>query len=388
MNKLKALSLLFIASISIISCDNDETTDMNVSKSDKSTSISDIAIDFVQGVTETDNPVSRAINALTIESIKKVPLSQVTNLPMTRSASDNYETDTIVAASLSNSKGTVVLIKDDINILPIAYFKKENGIDIEEALTDTTSDLSFLLQSTIDNAVSDNVLKSATNQNNIIVERLAPKCKVSWHQRSPYNRYCFTSDGKQAVAGCVAIAGAQALSVLQPKMSMITSWDEVIKQYPTEKATDEIARMVSYIGKQTGMKYGVDASGTKADKLVSLFSKYGISNYGGSKIINVLKTNHGVIVISGYRAKHGWGTWKHYVDGHAFIADGYVKYNRQNDPYYLHLNYGWGTYYNKEVYLLSSRGRWVDDEARQAYGIIYPHEMKFFSCTYPIEKKW
>lgn len=361
---------------------------MSVSKSDITKVISDIAIEFVQGITETDDLASRAVNTTTIDNITKVPLTQVSNLQLTRSTSDNYVADTVVAASLSNRKGTVILIKDNIDILPIAYFKKENDVNIEEVLTDTTSDLSFLLQSTIDDAVSDKVLKSATSQNNNIIEHLTPKCKVSWHQRSPYNRYCFTSDGKQAVAGCVAIAGAQALSVLQPKMSMISSWDEATKQYPTNKAIDEIARLVNYIGKQTGMKYGVNASGTKADKLVSLFSVYGINNYGGSNIINVLKTNHGIVVISGYRAKHGWGPWKHYVDGHAFIADGFIKYNRQNDPYYLHLNYGWGNYYNKDVYLLSSQGRWVEDEARQAYGIIYPHKMKFFSYTYPIEKNW
>lgn len=298
---------------------------MSVSKSDITKVISDIAIEFVQGITETDDLASRAVNTTTIDNITKVPLTQVSNLQLTRSTSDNYVADTVVAASLSNRKGTVILIKDNIDILPIAYFKKENDVNIEEVLTDTTSDLSFLLQSTIDDAVSDKVLKSATSQNNNIIEHLTPKCKVSWHQRSPYNRYCFTSDGKQAVAGCVAIAGAQALSVLQPKMSMISSWDEATKQYPTNKAIDEIARLVNYIGKQTGMKYEVNASGTKADKLVSLFSVYGINNYGGSNIINVLKTNHGIVVISGYRAKHGWGPWKHYVDGHAFIADGYIK---------------------------------------------------------------
>ena len=133
---------------------------MSVSKSDITKVISDIAIEFVQGITETDDLASRAVNTTTIDNITKVPLTQVSNLQLTRSTSDNYVADTVVAASLSNRKGTVILIKDNIDILPIAYFKKENDVNIEEVLTDTTSDLSFLLQSTIDDAVSDKVLKS------------------------------------------------------------------------------------------------------------------------------------------------------------------------------------------------------------------------------------
>lgn len=133
MKTLKTLLFIFIASISIMSCDNDETTDMSVSKSDITKVISDIAIEFVQGITETDDLASRAVNTTTIDNITKVPLTQVSNLQLTRSTSDNYVSDTVVAASLSNRKGTVILIKDNIDILPIAYFKKKMTLILKKS---------------------------------------------------------------------------------------------------------------------------------------------------------------------------------------------------------------------------------------------------------------
>lgn len=171
-------------------------------------------------------------------------------------------------------------------------------------------------------------------------------------------------------------------------MSMITSWSEVTKQYPTSEAIDQIARLVSYIGQQTGMKYGTKSSGTKTSRLASLFTEYGIIDYGDDKSIEVLKTTNGIIVISGYRAKHGWGPWKHYVDGHAFLADGYVKYDKGDDPYYLHLNYGWGPAYNKDVYVLSSQKEWDEEKGWKAYRTIFPHKIDFYTFTYPYEKNW
>ena len=70
--------------------------------------------------------------------------------------------------------------------------------------------------------------------------------KLAWNQHAPYNRYCFTESGQQALAGCVAIAAAQALTVLQPSnFPGITSWEEIVKPNPSAAATDEIAHSCS-----------------------------------------------------------------------------------------------------------------------------------------------
>ncbi|MDD6854098.1 MAG: C10 family peptidase [Prevotella sp.] len=383
MSKLKLLILILFSSFLIVSCEDDSTLSV-VTKTETKDIVSQVACEFANSINSSES-TTRALSSISVVSLSKLALNR--NSAWTR-ASISSE-DTIYSASLSDNKGSVILIKRASNVLPLAYFRDEKELDLKEILSDTISDKAFVIQSVIEDVSANNSLANINaSQDYSVVERLLPKCKVSWSQDSPYNRYCFTSDGKQAKAGCVAIAGAQALSVLQPKMSIISSWENAIATNPSSQAINEVARLVSYIGKQTGMKYGVSSSGTKADKLVGLFAKYGITNYGGAQNINVLKTKHGIIVISGYRAKHGWGPWKHYVDGHAFIADGYVKYNRAKDPYYMHLNYGWGNFYNKDVYVLSSKGRWDEEKGRETYGTIFPHKIKFFAFTFPSEKNW
>lgn len=79
---------------------------------------------------------------------------------------------------------------------------------------------------------------------------------------------------------------------------------------------------------------------------------------------------------------------EHYVDGHAFIADGYVKYENMKDPYYLHLNMGWGPEYNFNIYVLTSKKHWDKEQGEKYYGKIFPHKLRYGSFTYPNEKNW
>lgn len=290
------------------------------------------------------------------------------------------------AISMCNNEGTVIVASNDSGSKPLAYFQDENDLDLQQVLADSVSDLAFIIRSVI----AENEVKpiSQVSANYEIGERLAPKCKVSWTQNSPYNKYCFTKDGKQALAGSVAVAGAQALTVLRPHISFVSSWEDIIKPFPSSKAADEIARLVSYVGQKTGMDYGDDFSVTEAAKLIGFFTQYNINCYGQNNVIDVLKTQHGIVVASGYSTRHGWGTAKDYLYGHTFVADGYIKYNNMKDPYYLHLNYGMGKFYNKNVYVLSANKNWDLDLANKTYGKAYPYRLMFYTFCYPSEKNW
>lgn len=339
----------------------------------------DAAIKFVNDVngnrqTRSDGIVVKSVNKMT------------TRNRITRT--DN-EIRNIYSVVFDNNLGSAVVLGLNDTYIPIAYFQNEYELNINSCIADSLSEIGVLINHIVDVALYDDFDTKFTRStgDNEIVERLAPKCKVSWHQYSPYNRYCFTKKGEQAVAGCVAIAGAQAMTVLRPQMEQITSWDEVVKPYPSSEAIDEIATLVHFIGEEVNMDYGVNESGAKRTDLVKLIKSYGIVDYDAARAIDVLKTEHGVIVIGGYRAVHGWGPWEHYVDGHAFIADGYIKYATGSDPYYMHLNYGWGADDNKNVYMLSSKKHWAED-AKDTYRKIFPHDLKYASLTYPSEKNW
>lgn len=380
-------SMLMLMAFTFTSCvEDDDFTTKSDSKPNKESLISQTAIDFAKsinnrGVTRTTLEGSNHLHSISVQELDlkcgKAQTRSIQNAPQ------------FYAVSLSANNGTVLVASQNDKTMPVAYFMKENNFDAEKLMRDSVSDLGFLVQ-TIINENSDRNLtafKNGTDENTII-ERIAPKCKVAWDQDAPYNRYCYTSTGQQAVAGCVAIAAGQALTVLQPNnFPGITSWEEIVKPYPSAAAIDEIAHLVRYIGEETNMNYGTESSGTKVTPS-KLFKKYGIVDYDCGRVIDVLNTQHGVIYITGFSIKHGWGPWKHYIDGHAFIADGYIKYNRENDPYYLHLNYGWGVPYLKDVYLLSANKHWKRDEAKQIYPHIYPHKLYYYSYTYENEKTW
>lgn len=386
--KLSVLSLLFLLFVS--SCTDDNIESMSTNSNLKKNEIEEISIKFASSII--DNHGTRSFNhgTLQIQSINKLACSTLT----TRTNTSYASKDTAISVSFDNNQGTVILLKNQSDILPIAFFSRESNINLNKEIKDTTSEMSFLIQQTmVENSGKVTAVNSFKAEENLeIVERLNPKCKVAWHQGAPYNKYCPLIDGQRAAAGCVAIAGAQAITVLQPPMPAVKSWETLINATPWDTDTtaiNQVAELISSTGLGVGMNYGIKSSGAQTENLSNLFAQFGIKDYDCDRAIDVLKTKHGVIVVSGYRATHGWGPWKHYVDGHAFIADGYIKYNEGDDPYYLHVNYGAGdgnAY--RDVYLLSARKSWKEDEARKIYDPLFVKGIKYFSYTYENEANW
>lgn len=378
---------MFGSIMSLVSCsDSDEyAIEQNEFAKTPVDMIDRVAINFAKNVNCGDETRSVVSNSVSVIDKDSIIISNSTR-------SGDAEGIKLYAVSMTGDNGSIVIAQRGDNIRPLFYFPNEKTVDLNALYNDeyNESDISYLAQGVTFNYTEDGVLipsdKAADAK---IIERLEPKCNVFWHQGSPYNRYCFTSKGEQAVAGCVAIAGAQAMTVLRPNVPEISSWEEVVKDAPSEKAQDEIAKLIARIGKDTGMNYGTEASGTKTEKLSPIFSNYGIKDYDAGRAVNVLKTPRGVIVVSGYRAQHGWGPTTHYVDGHAFLADGYIRFTG-DDYYYFHVNYGWGKYYRdqKTAYLLTSKKTWDKEHADEIYGMCFPKKLKYYTYAYESEKNW
>ena len=381
-------SMLMFITLTFTSCtENEDFTTKPDSKPNSENYISQTAIDFAKSIKHQAATRTMLSSSNSLYSLSVQELNLKNQFVQTRSTETTPKFYTV---ALSENSGTVLVAAKDNKAMPLAYFMKENNLDTDKLLKDTLSDLSFLVQ-TIINENSDITITASSNgtDENTIIEHKAPKCKVAWHQRAPYNMYCLTPSGKQAKAGCVAVAAAQALTVLRPNnFPGITSWEEIIKPNPNAATIDKIARLIRYIGGVTGIKYGTEASGTSKTPS-KLFKEYGIVDYDCGRVIDVLNTQHGIVYITGFRAKHGWGPWRHHVDGHAFLADGYVRYNRSDDPYYLHLNYGWGPdYYAKDVYLLSANKHWNEKEAKETDNTTFPHKLYYYTYAYENEKFW
>lgn len=380
-----SLTMLFMALVITPSCDKSEfnellplTTEVNIHEEE----IEDAAIDFVNTlITPT-----RTANSLSVQEIKTIDLHQ------TRT---DVKTPNFYSVSLNDSKGTVIMFEKSNDIKPLAYFRNEFNIDFDSVLQDTISDFSFIVQNLIDEAICLDIdsMPNTTRSGETIEKRVEPKCKVWWSQDAPYNYYCKDSDGNTAKAGCVAIAGAQALTVLQPKMPEVedicsnsTPWNFMNRDIEPDWAnTYAIATFVKFVGDHCNTHYGKNSTSGSVSKLSKWFKEYDIYDYDAKGAVDVLNTEHGVIVANGYRSVHGWGPWEHVVDGHTFLADGYVY---TGGTYYFHLNYGWGKEIAKkakDAYVLTSKKVWNIDEAREIYGTLYRNQLYYYSYAYRSE---
>lgn len=353
-----------------------------------------IVQEAIMFVSSLDDGTTRSGSAYSVNSIQKMNLETAGDTRV----DDSLAVPDFYSVGLKDEMGTVILAEKGNTIKPLAYFQGENDLDINEVLEDTTSTLSFIVKVLVEQNLDmeeSNVVSDTRAVTNTIVERLEPKCKVYWHQHAPFNKYCFTDKGAQAVAGCVAIAGAQALTVLQPREPLISSWDAVIAEYyyyfSNTEVTKEVARLIAEIGAKIHTNYGETSSGAQKSDLIKHFKdKYGVVDYDCERAIDVLKTEHGVIIIGGYATKTTkkkfFKKTTTYSNGHAFIADGYVKYGdegkKNDDPYYLHINYGWGNNsYNG--YILSANKNYTEDAGKK-----YIYKITYATLTYPSEKNW
>lgn len=190
-----------------------------------------------------------------------------------------------------------------------------------------------------------------------------PLIEVNWNQPAPFNAYCPRGE---AVAGCVAVAMCQAMSVQRhpsrPVGNMAYScanygylsinfdeeraynWDDIMSG---ANDYDEVARFLYHAGMSVKMDYGEDGSGIPSNQVSrisnALKENFSYSDdvtyhwrdqYGGDwrqLLVNELNAGRAVI----YNAIDSQGGY-----GHSFNIDGYDAGGL------FSVNWGWGGYGN------------------------------------------
>lgn len=193
-------------------------------------------------------------------------------------------------------------------------------------------------------------------------ERVEPLIQVNFNQSKPYNKYCPTAGGKQAIVGCVAVAMSQAMSVQRfpvqpygrksygcPGYGTLTidydkepkyDWDKIISG---SDGWDEAARLMYHAGVAVSMGYGADGSGIPSNQVYLItdalkehfgygpqVTYYWKSSYKGDweqLILNELMAERAVV----YNAIDSKGGY-----GHSFNIDGF------DGDKMFHVNWGWG----------------------------------------------
>lgn len=244
--------------------------------------------------------------------------------------------------------------------------------------------------------------------------QVAPHITCNWHQRDPFNRYCYTDSGQIALAGCGAVAIALAMSRYSypavvdltfegaPCNEITIDWD-ICKSHNRNHGEcgvcDSNALLLREIGERCNMHYGDTASTSVLDSAQVCLTSFGYkfqrhNSFDINPVISSLDQGE-TVIIRGDRIEqttplryvgHRWN-----VDGYYYIeetincykvTDGslireYEGYKKEK-LWYLYFNYGWRNSAYNGYYIAYSRQQ---GEGWYFYEPVDEPVITMFQCT-------
>lgn len=362
------LSKLLLALVFLLaSCSQDELTTPNGVQSDKMeqyAKIVDMACESYNAI----NSCSRFSNSVT--SVYPWLKSDIYSEDyMSRGCDDELPDTLLYIVNFSNNSGSVIVSDNDlfkgiVAIIDEGNINPKDNIDIP--------DVRFYLNS-FREALKTNKINQTTDYSDIaeyiqqptsvadadtnwITSQLCPPLiNAKWGQGNPYNKYCFTSEGNQAVAGCGPIALAQILTYYKYPNSILDytiQWQHLTFTYPTTwDQADNVGKFVHAIGRSVNASYGETATGTSQDVILDFFLNHGFeatesSGFSNENGVHNIK-EYGPFFMSGFNAYagHGWAIDGVHIQTKTINGETSVRF-------LFHCNWGWNGSYNG--YFLSS----------------------------------
>ena len=201
-------------------------------------------------------------------------------------------------------------------------------------------------------------------------EYYAPLLSTTWGQHSPYNNYCFTNNGQQAVAGCMAIAASQIVAYHNYPSSYNShyyDWSAILSSSnvsPSDPvASNSVAHLVHDIGLLIETDYGQNVSTAFFSKIPQCWNAFGYqyeTNYSCifDSLIVDMDNEDPIYMFGGYYDNnniwhgHGWVIDGLAVRSYYFIQPGQYPSNPyptmiKTQSYNLvHCNWGWNGLYD------------------------------------------
>ncbi len=246
---------------------------------------------------------------------------------------------------------------------------------------------------------TNNTIVKTTTGSWTINEKIYPKLKTAWHQRSPFNdavpktRWFFWQSYARGPAGCVPIAIAQIMAYQEFPKNLTCNgysinWSGIKNICTISNKTASgsnydrlaVAQLVSNIGSWCNAVYTPDWAFALPRKARDCMSTLGYQNvvrdygYSETKVINMLQNDNPVFIaaISGI------------VGGHAWVIDGYINRSREIKGYnsagtlvktstetqsLMHCNFGWqgscNGYYTSGIF--NTKAGAVEHETYDSY---------------------
>lgn len=193
----------------------------------------------------------------------------------------------------------------------------------------------------------------------------SPLLSTTWGQGYSYNDYtpnkaCSNYVNGNTPTGCVPTATAQVMNFFQHPASY--SWNSMPNGYGTPQTSQLMVNIAGAIG-MDNHDYTCEGTGGQTKKVDNAlknifgYTSASFGNYDYNTVVNEISQNKPVIISGGEREYIVLGLIPRYTDGHAWVADGYIRgydctYDENghiNGGYgylLLHINWGWNGYFN------------------------------------------
>ena len=327
------------------------------------------AVEFVsklQSKTRSYNPQS-----LEVENVQAISFRDV----VTRSDGDSINLDSLLyIVNFADSCGFVIAGTDDREKAIYAYI--ENGNYSWEDTESMNDGFKAFIYSLLELKSYDAACEIPKPDDGTIgggpgagggyepdkFEVMYPLLKTKWGQREPFNEYV----PNHYRTGCVVTAISQICSYLELPYSVDWTYNNThgsatfnwamiksecenldIDMWSAD-CKDQIAHLMRYWGLAFQADYSADGTGVDSDDAIKLmkndgFSISGLHDYNSGDVIDDLKAGNRIVFMRGNgRYYHVGFVFRKYVDGHAWVADGYIdEVNNSEHSYYLHCNWGW-----------------------------------------------
>lgn len=273
---------------------------------------------------------SRATISRTVQNIQKISDSPSR---LSRAGGDNT---TLYLINYEDNKGFALMGAD--SRLPSFYaLSNEGHLNLSDTIFNEglaivfqaiQTDISYKLSTSSRTSTSD-LTKTVIVTESKVTPWLSNSEVKGWHQNAPFNKYCFTSNGSQALVGCTAVATAQILTYHQyPKQID----GETYYWRSMRKGSDNngVAKLMAKLGEPAyiNMDYGVTSSYAYSKNVAKTFSALGYQHsglipYNEDILLTALSKSDrpsGPAYISGVRT-----TSSGIQSGHAWVIDGFIK---------------------------------------------------------------
>lgn len=358
------IAAIFLAAFGFTSC-NQEDLSSNTAQEQASNKYSaqEAAANVLEFINNMNSKGTRAFNQdISIANIKPFSIENKTR------ASEGANTDTLFyIVNFNDSCGFAIASadKEDAPVLALIEHGNYNGTESLnpgfDAFMNTLIETHIAQVPCIEGKWGGGPSISRPDK----FEVMAPLLKTKWGQRRPYNDYC------PGPTGCVITAASQICSFLEKPNNIryqynsefgeaTINWTKVNQecaidgQLLSAETKEQIARLMRFWGINFNAEYSSNSTsadtGDAVDKMRDNFgfNVTGLSDYNIDNVIKDLKSGHKIIIMRGNaRYYHVAFVVRKYVDGHAWVVDGYIDQvkNKQENKY-IHCNWGWDGSHN------------------------------------------